>query len=226
MSYQWMLFDADGTLFDFERTAAEALQRTFLDFGEDFDPAFFKLYRSIDKRLWEALERGTLTRDRLHVQRFEELLVRLGVERDSKTFADQYLGHVGEGTHLIRGAAEVVAYIAERARLALITNGFAHVQRPRFARAPITRHFECIVISDEVGVAKPNPRIFDEAFRKMGSPDREEVLLVGDSLSADIQGGLDYGIDVCWFNPYASDAPVDMEITYMIRELAELRDMV
>ena len=226
MSYQWLLFDADGTLFDFEKTAEEALHRTFQDFGEDYDPAFFKLYRSIDKRLWEALEQGTLTRDRLHAQRFEELLARLGVERDAKTIADQYLGHVGEGTHLIEGAADVVAFLAERARLALITNGFAHVQRPRFARAPIARHFEWIVISDEVGVAKPNPGIFDEALRKMGSPDREDVLLIGDSLSADIRGGLDYGIDVCWFNPFACDAPANMKITYVIRELAELCDMI
>ena len=226
MTYTWLLFDADGTLFDFERTAATALAQTFADFKAPYEPAFIELYRSIDERLWEALERGDVTREILHVRRFAELLETIGVERNAQTFADRYLEHVGEGTHLIDGAKRVVSILAGRAHLALITNGFAEVQRSRFARSTLTRHFEAIVISEDVGAAKPDPAIFDEAFRRMGSPAKSDVLVIGDSLTADIRGGIDYGIDTCWFNPAAHSSPEGLPITHEIRLLTELLDFV
>jgi len=201
VSYTWCLFDADGTLFDFERTAAAALEQTFVDFKTAYDPAFLDLYRAIDERLWEALERGELSRSHLHVKRFADLLDSVGVDHDAEAFADRYLEHVGQGTDLIEGAEHVISDLANRVHLALITNGFAAVQKSRFARSPLTRLFETIVISEEVGATKPDPAIFDEAFRRMGSPAKSDVLMIGDSLTADIRGGIDYGIDTCWFNP-------------------------
>lgn len=222
MTYAWCLFDADGTLFDFECTSARALERTFVDFRATYEPTFIDLYRSIDEALWEALEREELSRENLHVKRFADLLAAVGVKRDAKAFADRYLEHVGRGTDLIEGAESVVASLAGSARLALITNGFAAVQRSRFARSSLTPFFETIVISEEVGVTKPDPAVFDEAFRRMGSPAKDEVLMIGDSLTADIRGGIDYGIDTCWFNPRGDAAPTDLGITYDIRSLTEL----
>ena len=226
MTYAWCLFDADGTLFDFDCTSAQALERTFADFEAEYDPAFLDLYRSIDERLWEALERGELSRSRLHVKRFADLLEAAGVERDAQRFADRYLEHVGQGVDLIEGAKRVISGLAERVRLALITNGFAAVQRSRFARSPLTRFFEATVISEDVGATKPDPAIFDEAFRRMGSPAKRDVLMIGDSLTADIRGGADYGIDTCWFNPRGDAAPSDLGITYDIRTLTELLTIV
>jgi len=222
MTYTWLLFDADGTLFDFERTAAAALVQTFADFQVPYEPTFIERYRSIDERLWEALERGDVTREVLHVRRFAELLATIGVERNAQNFADRYLEHVGEGTHLIDGAEHVVSILAGRAHLALITNGFAEVQRSRFARSTLTRYFETIVISEEVGVAKPDPAIFDEAFRRMGSPAKSDVLMIGDSLTADIRGGIEYGIDTCWFNPAGNAALPDMPISHIVSDLSEI----
>jgi YjjG family noncanonical pyrimidine nucleotidase len=160
------------------------------------------------------------------VQRFAQLLDEVGVARDARAFADRYLEHVGEGTHLIDGAETVVEALSERARLALITNGFAQVQRSRFARSPLTRFFEPIVISDEVGVAKPDPAIFDEAFRRMQNPSTSDVLMIGDSLSADIRGGIGYGLDTCWFNPANRPRPTDLPITHEIHCLNELLPLV
>jgi 2-haloacid dehalogenase len=226
MSYEWVLFDADGTLFDFERTAARALERTFGDFELPYDPAYVEIYRSIDERWWKALERGEISRSRLHVQRFSDLLDHVGASREPKAFADRYLEHVAEGTDLIEGAERVVSELAERVHLALITNGFAEVQTSRFSRSSLTRHFEAIVISGIVGAAKPDPAIFDEVFRRMGSPAKSDVLMVGDSLTADIQGGGDYGIDTCWYNPEGHPVPEGMEITHVISDLAELLGIV
>jgi len=226
VTYTWCLFDADGTLFDFERTATAALERTFADFEAAYDPAFLELYRSIDESLWEALERGELSRSQLHVKRFADLLERIGVERNARQFADRYLEHVGQGTDLIEGAERLVSDLANRVRLALITNGFAAVQKSRFARSPLTLLFEPIVISEEVGTTKPDPAIFDEAFRRMGSPAKSDVLMIGDSLTADIRGGAGYGIDTCWFNPLGDPAPDGMVITHVVRELIEILDIV
>ncbi|MBU0595316.1 noncanonical pyrimidine nucleotidase, YjjG family, partial [Candidatus Bipolaricaulota bacterium] len=116
MTYAWCLFDADGTLFDFESTSARALARAFTDFEAAYDPSFLDLYRSIDERLWQALERGELSRENLHVKRFAKLLAAVGVKRDAKAFADRYLGHVGQGTYLIEGAERLVSSLAGRAR--------------------------------------------------------------------------------------------------------------
>ncbi|MCA9932829.1 MAG: HAD-IA family hydrolase, partial [Anaerolineales bacterium] len=104
--------------------------------------------------------------------------------------------------------------------IAIITNGIAAVQRPRMARSPLQPFVEAFIISEEVGVAKPDPAIFDVAFAQMGEPQRTAVLIIGDSLSSDMQGGLNYGIDTCWYNPHGHTG--SLPVTYEIRQLADL----
>ena len=110
--------------------------------------------------------------------------------------------------------------------LALITNGIPDVQRPRIRRSGLDRLFPVVVISGEEGVAKPAPEIFDIALERMGDPAPEEVLLVGDSLSSDVRGGVDYGLDTCWYNPTALERGEGPEPRYEIRRLHELREIV
>ena len=110
--------------------------------------------------------------------------------------------------------------------MVLITNGIQEVQRSRLRRSTLRDCFVGVVISGEVGVSKPDPRIFDVAFAKMGHPDRREVLIVGDSLTSDIKGGARYGIDTCWFNPTQRPRTVDVAIRYEIGALGELLDIV
>jgi 2-haloacid dehalogenase len=108
----------------------------------------------------------------------------------------------------------------------IITNGLADVQRPRFARSAIGDCFADLVISEEVGAAKPHNRIFDIAFEKMQFPKQDEVLIIGDSLSSDIEGGNNYGIDTCWFNPQREPGNEEVEPTYEITALGELLGLV
>ena len=104
----------------------------------------------------------------------------------------------------------------------LLTNGLTDVQRPRFKASTIGHYFEDWVISEEVGVAKPDPRIFDIAFQRLGGPDRREVLIIGDSLTSDMAGGVAYGIDTCWYNPTGRAADPGLAITYQIQDLDQL----
>jgi 2-haloacid dehalogenase len=226
MSYAWILFDADGTLFDYDAAEAAALAASFARIGHAFLPEHSEIYRTINGRMWLELEKGTTTQERLRVERFKELFETIGVNNDPAQFSDNYTANLATQTELIDGADSTVAALAEKARLMLITNGLAQVQRPRFAASSIRRHFEGLVISEEVGAAKPDPQIFGVAFATMNHPRKSKVLMVGDSLTSDIKGGNDYGIDTCWFNPSGRAFQNGVEPTYEIRRIDELINIV
>jgi 2-haloacid dehalogenase len=114
----------------------------------------------------------------------------------------------------------------EKVELVIITNGLKDVQKPRLARSTIGRYFADMIISDDVGAAKPSREIFDIAFRRMNDPDKGDVLIIGDSLSSDIKGGSDYGIDTCWFNPDRRICDLDIQINYEVTRLADILNIV
>jgi 2-haloacid dehalogenase len=220
--YRWLLFDADGTLFDFERAETSALARTFAQFGLPMTPAAAEIYREVNRRCWQALERGELSPEALRTRRFELLFAEAGLAADADAFASRYLENLAQTADLLEGAAEVLAALRGRYRFAIITNGLRTVQRGRLARSAIRDDIAALIISEEVGSAKPERGIFDAAFAAMGGPAKAEVLLIGDSLSADIRGALNYGIDACWFNPSGLPRPAGLPIAYEIGRLDEL----
>jgi len=223
MGYRWILFDADNTLFDFDRSAHEALQRTIEAHGVAFEPAHATTYQQINTRYWHAFERGEVEQSRLRVGRFEELLKNLGLTAtDPATFATHYEQRLSEGGHLLDGSEEILEILRPHVQMALITNGLQSVQRPRLAKSPIRPYFREILISEEVGAAKPDPQIFEVAFSRMGSPTPAEVLMVGDSLSSDIRGGADFGCDTCWYNPHQNPLGSDVSPTFEIEHLRQL----
>jgi YjjG family noncanonical pyrimidine nucleotidase len=222
MKYQWLLLDADGTLFDYDRAEAVALERTFEQMGHEFQPGYAAAYRRINAGVWLAFERGETTQARLRTERFDRLFEAIGVKLDSERFSTHYLRNLAGGAYLLDGAEETIKALQGRVGLALITNGLADVQRPRLARSAIGQYFSALVISEEVGVAKPDPAIFEIAFERMGQPRKERVLIVGDSLTSDIQGGNGFGIDTCWFNPRQEPPRADLLARYEIGHLGEL----
>jgi 2-haloacid dehalogenase len=220
--YRWLLFDADGTLFDFERAETSALASTFLQFDLQMTGETAEVYREVNRRCWQALERGELSPEALRTRRFELLFAAVGITADVETFGAGYLENLAQAAHLLDGAAEVLAALRDRYRFAIITNGLAAVQHGRLARSAIRDDIAALIISEEVGSAKPAPGIFDAAFAAMGDPCKAEVLMIGDSLTSDIQGACDYGIDACWFNPRSQPRPDHVPITYEISRLEEL----
>ena len=224
MAYTWFLFDADGTLFDYDKAEGAALSRTFAQFDHDFDAAYLDAYRTINGRLWRDFELGTIEQERIKVLRFERLLATIGLTSalDAPAFSARYLENLGNCTDLIDGAEPLIAALRDKVHLALITNGLQAVQRSRLAQSSIGSVFEVVVISEEVGCSKPRPGIFDVAFTRMGHPSKDEVLIIGDSLTSDIKGGYDYGIDTCWYNPSARLRALDVTPTYEVRVLSEL----
>ena len=226
MKYKWLLFDADGTLFDYDKAEAAQLARTFRQMVGRFEPGYLETYRRVNQQIWHEFEVGQISQAVLRVKRFELLFEALRVEADPAAFSARYLKNLGEGTDLIEGAQETVQALHGQVGLVVITNGLKEVQTARLARSSIGGYFAHVVISEEVGAAKPDPGIFDAAFDRMHSPRKEEVLIIGDGLSSDIQGGHDYGIDTCWFNPDRKPRDLDLPIRYEIAHLSDLLAIV
>lgn len=220
--YRWLLFDADNTLFDYETAWADAFRATFDQLGVPFDAGYPARFETINHGIWRVYEAGGITSAAMRVRRFELLFEAIGASVDAGHFSAAYLRNLSMQSGLMPGALAVVAALHARHRVGIVTNGFADVQRPRLERSPIRAYVDEIVISEEVGAAKPQPAIFEAAFRRMGDPRRDEVLMIGDSLASDIAGGAGYGIDTCWYNPRAEPSNGDVAATYEIRRLDEL----
>ncbi len=222
LRYPCLLFDADDTLFDFGRAERDALREAFELRDVTFDAAWLPVYQRVNAAAWRALEAGQVTPARLRTLRFEHLVAELGLALDPEAISTTYRERLAAQAHLVDGARAVVEQLRPRHRLALITNGLAEVQRPRLARSPLATAFEHVLISEELGVAKPDPAFFEIALGRLGNPDPRAVLVVGDSLSSDIAGGRAAGLDTCWFNPAGGPRGGGPVATYEIRALAEL----
>jgi 2-haloacid dehalogenase len=226
MTYQWLLFDADGTLFDYDRAESRALKNTFDQLGYPFEEPYLAEYRRVNHTIWLEFEQGQIDQITLRTRRFELLFQAINVQADPYEFSPTYLANLAEGTYLIDGAVETLELLSGNFNLAIITNGLKEVQRPRFRKSAINGYIETIIISDEVGVAKPDPKIFDIAFTQMNQPAKNQVLIIGDSLTSDIQGGRNYGIDTCWFNPAGKRNDHQIASTFEIQRLAELLELL
>ena len=225
MKYTWLLLDADGTLFDFDQAEATALADTFAELRLALTPEHAALYRRFNQQVWREFEQGLTTAAALRTRRFALLFETIGIATDLDHFSDRYLHHLANQPQLIDGALDVVAELHQRCRLAIITNGLQAVQRPRLTRSALHAYIDALIVSEEVGAAKPGQMIFDAAFERMGQPGKAEVMIVGDSLSSDIRGGYDYGIDTCWYNPGAKPLEGLARPTYEIRRLTELLEL-
>lgn len=220
--YRWIIFDADGTIFDYDRCELSALRSTFQRYGLAFDSTVHQEFGSINSRLWSEFEQGSISLEQLRVKRFEELANTMGFDYLSSRFSAHYLKALGNESTLFPGAFDVVKALSEDHGLVLATNGIAEVQHWRFNASDINQFFKSIVISDEIGVAKPDKRFFDKVFSMIGNPEKHNTFIVGDGLSSDIAGGAAYGIDTCWYNPMRRRNNTSVKPTYEIRDITEV----
>ena len=224
--YPWLWFDADGTLFDYNLAEVTALRKTFDSLSLTFQARYLDTYREINHRLWQALERQEIAQDVLRVRRFELLLESLGLEGSPDEMSTAYVEQLGLCTDLMDGAYEVLQTFHKTSRIAIVTNGLQAVQRSRLQLSKIRDFISEIIISEEVGAAKPHAAFFDAASERTRHPVKSDVLIIGDSLTSDIQGGVDYGIDTCWYNPTSEPRLDNLTITYEIKHLRHLLEII
>jgi 2-haloacid dehalogenase len=227
MKYEVIIFDADETLFDFKRAEREAFKNTMLEFEIEYDENHhLKIYHDINSGIWKEFEQGLITQEKLKTERFKRLCDKLNTKLDEVNLAKSYMKHLGNGAFLFEDSVNLVESLHKNYRLTIITNGLTEVQDNRIRKSTIAKYFEDIVVSEDVQVSKPNPRIFEHALNNIKHTDKSKVLIVGDSLTSDIQGGINFGIDTCWYNPNKIENKTTIKPTYEISSLMELKDII
>lgn len=224
--YYCILFDADNTLLDFDAAESKALADTLTHYGIEPNNENVQKYREINNALWAQLERGQLRRDKLANERFTRFLKAVGASGNGAEMNRYYLEQLSTHPDLLPGVLEVLRELAEVATLAIVTNGFERVQARRAQESGIMDYMEDAFVSEKLNYEKPNRRIYDAALRALGVESWERVLVVGDSLTSDIQGGINAGLDTCWLNVNHAANPGKVKPTYEIDRLEELYRIV
>ncbi len=218
MKYKTILFDADGTLMDFSRSEDEAVREALAMSGIQADDSQVAGYSRINDSLWKMLERGEIEKSVLLYRRFELFCEQYGYEADAKKIAADYMQRLSTKGYLIPGAEELCATLCRKCRLYIVTNGVEFIQKGRYARVNLKPYVKDVFISGVIGYEKPSVKYFEEVACRIPDFEKESTLIVGDSLTSDIRGGLNFGIDTCWYNPMGKEGPADMKITYVAKD--------
>ena len=223
MTYKKLLLDVDGTLLDFDASAARSLEILFGQRNYPFDSKVFPLYTEINNGLWERYERGELPRERVLVDRFTILFEKLGINENGETFEHDFRDQLEKNPIWMEGAENLLKYLRLKYDMYIVTNGVASTQRKRLAITGLDRYVNDVFISEVIGAQKPQKAFFDYALAHIGPCELSEILLIGDSLSADILGANMAGIPSCWFNPHGKPGSNKAHPDMVISSLEELR---
>lgn len=226
MAYKKLLLDVDGTLLNFDASAARALEILFERRNYPYNEAVFPLYDKINQSLWERYERGEMPRERVLTERFDLLFAELGISEPGRAFETDFRDALENNPIWMNGAEEILQYLQPKYDMYIVTNGVASTQRKRLAATGLDKYVKDVFISEIIGAQKPQKAFFDYCIEHIGPCDPEEILLIGDSLSADILGANMAGIPSCWFNPGGKPLSGSAKPDCMIRSLDELRLML
>ncbi len=223
---EFLFLDLDDTILDFHKAESIAIRKTLEKAGVTLSEENVALYSQINKQHWEMLERGEITRAQVKVFRFARLFEALGVTADPVATAKNYEALLGIGHYFLPGAEEAVTALSKKYRLFLVSNGTASVQAGRMTSANLYRFFEKTFISEEIGANKPSLTYFQRCFSQIPDFDPLKSLIVGDSLTSDIQGGKNAGIRTCWVNPHHVAAPEALQPDLEIERLSQLAPLL
>lgn len=218
MKYQWILFDADETLFSFHSYLG--LKSMLKRYGLEFNEQDYEVFQAVNQPLWVAYQNKEINAEALQRIRFESLAQKTG--QDPLVLNRELMDEMALVSQPLEGVREMLASLHGKVKMGIITNGFNALQQKRLENTQTAGFFDLLIVSETVGVAKPDRQIFDYAFSQMGEVERSKVLMVGDTLASDILGGNLAGIDTCWFNPKGLANETAIQPTYEIRSMAEL----
>lgn len=221
--YDVLLCDADNTIFDFTKAEENAFAIACAHAGIDGAERLLPVYADINSAMWKLLELGGITQSVLRVRRFELFLTAIGrTDIDARDMGDTFAGALGRQSVPLPGAVEAVARWSRVLPVVIVTNGISKVQHGRMEGSEVRHFISGMVISEEVGAAKPDPRMLELAMEKAGVTDRRRALMLGDSLSSDIAAAANAGVDACWFNPRGARNVKGLPVRYEIRSLDEV----
>lgn len=223
--YTSLFLDLDNTLLDFYKAEAVAVKKVLEQYNLPSDDNAIKTYSDINKYYWEAFERGEIPKSAIFEGRFKTLLEHFGEERNTADISKDYCSNLSEGHFKIDGADDILTYLKNKGyKLYATTNGLASTQFKRIENSGLGVYFDKIFISEDAGHQKPEKEYFDYVIDNIEEKDTEKMLIIGDSQSSDILGGINSGIDTCWFNPNNDTAKYESK--YTIKSLAEIKNIL
>ena len=227
MKYDILLFDADNTILDFDKAEEQALRWAFRDLGLEFTSETLPIYRKRNIEQWVLFEQGKQTKSDVLVNRFVNTFASLGLPMWLTDKAGNlYEEYLKQGLFTVPYADEVLTELQKSCRLFLVSNGVTAIQNSRMKGSGMEKYFEARFVSEEVGYPKPQKQYFDYCFRYIGNVSKSKILMIGDSLTSDIQGGINAEIDTCWFNPSHKANNSSLSPTYEIDDLRQLLKIV
>lgn len=225
MRYSTLLFDADETLFDFRRSETQALHAVFRSHGLPETDEFLDAYHRINNALWDRYNRGEIEKAEITGTRFVRLFAQFGIPLDGTDFNRLYLDKLAACGCLLPGALELCRDLHGAGyTLCIITNGVGDVQKRRFRESGLAPYVTDLFISEEIGAGKPKPAFFNYVLCRLAESDKHRILVIGDSLCADIAGGRAAGLDTCWYDFRQTNAPNDA--TYTVHSYRELHTLL
>lgn len=223
-----LLWDVDGTLLDFIAAEKAAVQTLFREFGlGECTDEMVERYSRINKEYWERLERGELSKPEILVRRFADFFASEGLDASkAPEFNEQYQVRLGDTVVFCDDSYELLSSLRGRVKQYAVSNGTVVAQTRKLRRSGFDRLLDGVFLSEELGYEKPETEFFDRVFAAIGEPDRERVLIVGDSLTSDITGGNRAGIRTCWYNPKGEPNLTAAHADYEIRDLHGILDII
>jgi len=221
-----IFIDIDNTLLDFHKCADKALSICFNKRNIMYRKEMFDTFLKINDKLWSDLEKKLITKDKLHEVRFELVRDSLNLTFDAGEVELEFRKLVSEIAEPVSYAHELLSYLSGKYPIYAVSNASKLQQTKRLNGAGMSKYMKEIFTSEEIGCAKPSPLFFEECIKRIGNPDPSAIMIIGDSLSADICGGINSGLKTCWFNFKNDAAPKDIKPDFIVNELKEITNIL
>ena len=228
MTTQAILWDVDGTLLDFSAAEKAAVQKLFFEFGlGECTDSMVARYSAINDAYWKRLERGEITKAEVLVGRYRDFFSEIGVDPSlAETFNARYQIALGDTVVYRDDSLNLVKSLHRKVKQYVVSNGTVVAQTRKLERSGLGRWMDGIFLSEQLGAEKPSPRFFEQVFAALPDIPKEDMLIVGDSLTSDMQGGLNAGVPTCWYNPQSLPRPADMAIAFEIQNLQQIYELL
>lgn len=227
MRYKWLLFDADNTFLDFASASKDSLYQTLDEHDLDCDEEIYAIYKTENAKVWESFENKEITALELRSLRFAKFFSAIEVGGiDPFLFNARFLENLVHLSEAYDGAKDLLESLMPEYILSVITNGLKEVQRPRINKLEMNHIFETIIVSDEIGVAKPDVGFFEHSYNSIDNPPpKSDVLVIGDNLKSDILGGVNFGVDTCWISHNNENNSL-IQPTYTIDSILDINSVL
>ena len=221
-----ILMDLDNTIIDFNECARHSIMGIFEELGFEYNENVFTTFITENVRIWKRLELGEIDKPFLRANRWNIILEKLGIGYDGTIIEEKFENGVALGAYPVEYAYELLEYLYKKYDIYVVSNGFRFVQESRVKIGKYDKYFKELFLSEDIGIQKPDIRFFDYCYKNIGYPPKDELILIGDSLSADIKGGNAFGIDTIWFNK-SNDTPSNtIKPTYTVNKLEEIKEIL